>query len=300
MAAELKQAGLSRVNISLDTLDRRSSSRSPAAASSRRSSGIEAALEAGFNPVKDQRRGCAAWTRTLPGVREALDRPLHVRFIEYMPVGELQQPRLHAAGTRTTSCRARLFGIINARPGRRYGRARGRRRRPPARLGAGALFQFPNAQGTVGFISRCRATSAASATACASRPTAAAPVLVLGRRVRPAHRAALGATSRPPAARVRAGLGRQARRAPRQGRNRTGNVPNWRLRGTNGLPVVGTCRCCERAEARRLRAIPRARVPRKARFALAIPEGGTPRPFSLSYTPTCDFQPVISSQRSTP
>jgi len=91
VAGSLRRAGLSRVNISLDTLDagkfvsicRRGSLEQAWA-------GIEAALVAGLFPVKinvvvmrgindDELEKFAALT---------LDRPLHVRFIELMPLGE--------------------------------------------------------------------------------------------------------------------------------------------------------------------------------------------------------------------
>ncbi|MCR2804354.1 GTP 3',8-cyclase MoaA [Paenibacillus soyae] len=89
-ADALKAAGLNRVNISLDTLDparfafiaRRSELR-------RVMEGIEAAAKAGFNPIK---LNCVL----LKGINEdeiaaflkmAYEQPLHVRFIEYMPIG---------------------------------------------------------------------------------------------------------------------------------------------------------------------------------------------------------------------
>lgn len=89
-AEALKKAGLNRVNISLDTLDparfrfiaRRGDLR-------RVLEGIEAAAEVGFDPIK---LNCVL----LKGINEdeiplflklAYERPLHVRFIEYMPIG---------------------------------------------------------------------------------------------------------------------------------------------------------------------------------------------------------------------
>ncbi|MFC4809262.1 GTP 3',8-cyclase MoaA [Paenibacillus sp. GCM10023250] len=89
-AEALRAAGLKRVNISLDTLDaarfrfiaRRGELR-------RVLEGIEAAADAGFAPIK---LNCVL----LKGVNEdeiaafldmAVKRPLHVRFIEYMPIG---------------------------------------------------------------------------------------------------------------------------------------------------------------------------------------------------------------------
>jgi cyclic pyranopterin phosphate synthase len=89
-AAELADAGLSRVNISLDSLDpgvftqiTRGGKLEDALA------GIDAAFEVGFSPVKLN----VVVVRSLQQdfvafARMTLDRPLHVRFIEYMPVGD--------------------------------------------------------------------------------------------------------------------------------------------------------------------------------------------------------------------
>ncbi|WP_309121505.1 GTP 3',8-cyclase MoaA [Paenibacillus sp.] len=89
-AAALRQAGLTRVNISLDTLDaskfRMIARRGELA---KVQEGIEAAAEAGFSPIK---LNCVL----LKGMNDAeiesflrlsYEKPLHVRFIEYMPIG---------------------------------------------------------------------------------------------------------------------------------------------------------------------------------------------------------------------
>ena len=90
MARDLKDAGLSRVNISLDTLDpvqftyitRRGSIEDVFKA-------IDAALEVGFDPVKINAVAVRSLDQDFLGFAKlSLDRPLHVRFIEYMPVGE--------------------------------------------------------------------------------------------------------------------------------------------------------------------------------------------------------------------
>jgi cyclic pyranopterin phosphate synthase len=89
-AAALKAAGLKRVNISLDTLhpDRfRSITRN--GEWSRAWAGVEAALVQGLHPVKLNMvvmRGIND-DEVLDFVRLAADRPLHVRFIEIMPIG---------------------------------------------------------------------------------------------------------------------------------------------------------------------------------------------------------------------
>ncbi|MCA0755008.1 GTP 3',8-cyclase MoaA [Paenibacillus sp. N4] len=93
-AEALRAAGLNRVNISLDTLDparfrfiaRRGELK-------RVMEGIEAAAAVGFNPIK---LNCVL----LKGVNEdeiasflkmAYEHPLHVRFIEYMPIGHADE-----------------------------------------------------------------------------------------------------------------------------------------------------------------------------------------------------------------
>ncbi|MFF2091973.1 GTP 3',8-cyclase MoaA [Paenibacillus sp. NPDC058174] len=89
-AEALKAAGLNRVNISLDTLD---ASRFRLIARrgelKRVMEGIEAAVAAGLTPIK---LNCVL----LKGINEdeiaqflklAYEHPMHVRFIEYMPIG---------------------------------------------------------------------------------------------------------------------------------------------------------------------------------------------------------------------
>ncbi|MBN2248484.1 MAG: GTP 3',8-cyclase MoaA [Coriobacteriia bacterium] len=90
-AADLAAAGLKRINISLDTLD-------PDIYTSitRRGrlddvlEGMEAAFDAGMDPVKLNVVVVRSLDQDLLGfARMTLDRPVHVRFIEYMPVGEV-------------------------------------------------------------------------------------------------------------------------------------------------------------------------------------------------------------------
>lgn len=88
-AEELKAAGLQRVNISLDTLDPevfRSVTRRGTLDDVLRS--IDVALETGFDPVKINCVVVRSLGQDLLGFAKlSVDKPLHVRFIEYMPVG---------------------------------------------------------------------------------------------------------------------------------------------------------------------------------------------------------------------
>jgi len=90
-AKALARAGLTRVNISLDTLKpERFHAITRFGAIEDVQAGIDAALDAGLHPVKLNvvvMRGVNDDEIVQLG-RLALDRPLHVRFIELMPIGE--------------------------------------------------------------------------------------------------------------------------------------------------------------------------------------------------------------------
>jgi cyclic pyranopterin phosphate synthase len=87
-AADLKAAGLRRVNISIDSLEPRRFARlSRGGSLDEALAGLDAAFAAGFSPVKVN-------ALLLEGVEDEIDafvaltreRPVHVRFIEYMPL----------------------------------------------------------------------------------------------------------------------------------------------------------------------------------------------------------------------
>ncbi|TYP71199.1 GTP 3',8-cyclase MoaA [Paenibacillus methanolicus] len=93
-AQALRDAGVNRVNISLDTLDptrfkfiaRRGDLR-------RVMEGIEAAARVGFSPIK---LNCVLLKgvnedEILSFLRMSAEQPLHVRFIEYMPIGHADE-----------------------------------------------------------------------------------------------------------------------------------------------------------------------------------------------------------------
>ena len=157
MADDLKQAGLSRVNISLDTLDpeqfefitRVGKIESTLA-------GIDAALEAGFNPVKINAVTVRSLNQDfLAFAKLSIDRPLHVRFIEYMPVGTSTGSDGTGWGKQDVVPSEELLGIINERA-----REEGLPELVPAGnddkpigWGPARYFEFPGAKGTVGFIS---------------------------------------------------------------------------------------------------------------------------------------------------
>ncbi|MDI6900853.1 MAG: GTP 3',8-cyclase MoaA [Anaerosomatales bacterium] len=92
-AADLVDAGLTRVNISLDTLDPDEYARITRGGRLEDVlAGIDAAFEAGMDPVKINVVVVRSLSQDLGGfLRMTLERPVHVRFIEYMPVGGAEE-----------------------------------------------------------------------------------------------------------------------------------------------------------------------------------------------------------------
>lgn len=147
LAKDLYQAGLRRINISLDSLDpdtfnliigNRGRSRWQQVWE-----GIQVAYEIGFNPLKLN-------VVVIPGVndREVLDlaaltleREWHIRFIEFMPIGNSD-----LFNDRGWISSEELRQQIRDRWGLTVGQVRGN--------GPADVFQIPGAKGTVGFISQ--------------------------------------------------------------------------------------------------------------------------------------------------
>lgn len=156
MAEDLKRAGLSRVNISLDTLDpvqfkeiTRTGDLEDTLA------GIDAALEAGLNPVKVNAVTVRRLNQDfLTFARMSVDRPLHMRFIEYMPVGNTSEEDGTGWGKEDVISSEDLFELIN-KEAREKGlpELRPAGESKPIGWGPARYFEFPDAQGTVGFIS---------------------------------------------------------------------------------------------------------------------------------------------------
>jgi len=145
LAPALKQAGVDRVNVSLDSLDPdtfREITRTGDVEQVWR--GIEAALAAGLHPVKLNavllaQSNLADLDRL---VALTLDRPLSIRFIEMMPTASNQ----HLQPAEYISCDA-----IRARIEERFG-ALEPAGTLTARTGPAKAFRLAGAQGEVGFI----------------------------------------------------------------------------------------------------------------------------------------------------
>lgn len=147
LAQDLYEAGLRRINISLDSLEPDTFDR--IIGNRGRSywqrvwDGIQAAYQVGFNPLKLN-------VVVIPGVNDhevldlaalSLDREWHVRFIEFMPIGN-----------------AGLFsdkGWVNSEILRQQIRDRwGLTEAQVKGNGPADVFQIPGAKGTLGFISQ--------------------------------------------------------------------------------------------------------------------------------------------------
>lgn len=143
-ATALKEAGLNRVNISLDSLraDRVDELARRPGSFPRIMAGMEAAEEAGFLPLKvnvvllrgrndDEIQDFAAITR---------ERPWHVRFIEVMPTAaNLDLSMENYISCREALDRVREMGELEAVEG-------------PTGNGPASYYRFPGAPGTVGVI----------------------------------------------------------------------------------------------------------------------------------------------------
>jgi GTP 3',8-cyclase len=147
LAQPLYDAGLRRINISLDSLNPESFDRITGNRGRSRWQqtwlGIQAAHEVGFNPLKLN-------VVVIPGLNdtEVLDlaelsikRQWHVRFIEFMPIGN---PELF--GDKAWIDSAELRRQIRQKWGLKESNIKGN--------GPADVFQIPGAKGTLGFISQ--------------------------------------------------------------------------------------------------------------------------------------------------
>lgn len=147
LAQPLYDAGLSRINISLDSLDPETFDRITGNKGRSRWQqtwqGIQTAHAVGFSPLKLN-------VVVIPGLNDAevldlaelsIERQWHVRFIEFMPIGN---PELF--GEKAWIDSAELRRQICAKWGLEAANIKGN--------GPADVFQIPGAKGTLGFISQ--------------------------------------------------------------------------------------------------------------------------------------------------
>ncbi len=144
MARELRDAGVNRINVSLDSLrpDRVDAIARRPGSFDRIMDGLAAAEEVGFSPIKINAvimRGRND-DEIEDFARITLERPWHVRFIEVMPVGEnLDVSANEYMPASAMLRRVRSIGELEPVQG------------PPGN-GPATYYQFPGAPGTVGVI----------------------------------------------------------------------------------------------------------------------------------------------------
>lgn len=145
LAHPLAEAGLKRVNVSLDTLDPDKFRRLTRWGKLEDVwAGIQAAEEAGLSPIKINAVVVQGYNEpdVVDLVRLTFDHPWQVRFIEMMPFAgatELQTTQVVTAAEMQSVIEASLGSLEIVNGGKLDGEAR--------------LFRLPGAQGIVGFIS---------------------------------------------------------------------------------------------------------------------------------------------------
>ena len=147
LAADLFSAGLRRINISLDSLNPKTFDKIIGNVGSSRWPqtwrGIQRAYEVGFEPLKLN-------VVVIPGINDqeiedlvelTIDRHWHVRFIEFMPIGNahLFEQRAWIPSEELRDRIRQRWGLVEAMV-----------------IGNGPadIFQIPQAKGTIGFISQ--------------------------------------------------------------------------------------------------------------------------------------------------
>lgn len=140
----LKEAGVNRVNISLDTLrDDRYRELTRGGELSSAWKGIQSALDAGLHPVKLNTVVIRDFNddEVATMARLTLNRPLHIRFIELMPIGS---SITWSAGRFVPA--AEIIDQLNRKVGQLSPVG------APCGSGPAKYYRFKDAAGTVGFI----------------------------------------------------------------------------------------------------------------------------------------------------
>ncbi|HHV35973.1 MAG TPA: GTP 3',8-cyclase MoaA [Syntrophomonadaceae bacterium] len=145
LGEQLRDAGVRRLNISLDTLDSDKFHRITRGGSLKQVyDGIQKALEIGFDPVKLNVVALRNFNdrEWVDFARLTVDHPLHVRFIELMPIGASWT----MSGNSFVSCEE-VKSVIEQGLGKLNRAKRGVQGSGPAEY-----YTLPNSKGSIGFI----------------------------------------------------------------------------------------------------------------------------------------------------
>ena len=158
MAEELKAAGLHRVNISVDSIERETYERITGFdLLPRVLEGIYRAIDAGLTPVKINSviiKGLNDSEEQITALADmSVDLPLSVRFIEYCPTNASTRPAAdYVPNAAVRAVIERKYGVLvgatpRGCPGQAHGPA------PTKGNGPAEYFKAPDSAGTIGFIS---------------------------------------------------------------------------------------------------------------------------------------------------
>lgn len=144
MAKELKDAGLNRINISLDTLNaERFEQVTRIGKLGEVWAGINAAIKEGFNPIKLNTVIMRGFNddEIVDLARMTKDLPLHLRFIEIMPIGSTEEWSMekHVSTREIFDILYKELGILKGVP-KMVGN------------GPAKYYKIPGSKGTIGFI----------------------------------------------------------------------------------------------------------------------------------------------------
>ena len=145
-ASSLYQAGLKRVNVSMDSLDPEKYHKITRGGDLKRVwAGIEAAQRVGFSPIKINVVAIAGFNdeEILDFARLTLHNPWQVRFIEYMPIGQNNswRPEQFLTAQTIRECIESYHSLLPLEAGEQ------------SHNGPARLYKIGGAQGELGFIS---------------------------------------------------------------------------------------------------------------------------------------------------
>jgi len=141
-AEDIRSAGISRINVSLDSMERTRFRQITGKDRLRQVwKGLEKALSLGFDPIKLNVVALSGFNddELEAFARLTFEYPFHVRFIEYMPMGKTPLPSKRQLWGDDIRARVQTVGELNAL-------------QPSAGDGPAEYYRFPGSRGKIGII----------------------------------------------------------------------------------------------------------------------------------------------------